>query len=102
MKYEFIFLCLLIPDLDHPRTKINMMMRPLIQDMKLLWEGVLAYDCYKKHKFNRRATCLWSIHDFLAYGIFSGCCHGILTFPICVEDTGCFWLKFGGKISYFD
>jgi hypothetical protein len=48
MKYEFIFLCLVIPSPDHPRTKIDVMMRPLIEELKILWEGVEAYDCYKK------------------------------------------------------
>jgi hypothetical protein len=46
---------------------------------------------------------LWSIHDFMDYGIFVGwSCHGILTCPICIKDTLCFRLKFGGKICYFD
>jgi hypothetical protein len=77
------------------------MMRPLIEELKILWEGVEAYDCYKKQKFNLRAAFLWSIHDFMA--IFARwSCHGILTCPICVEDTLCFRLKFGGKICYFD
>jgi hypothetical protein len=40
MKYEFIFLCLVIPGPDHPRTKIDVMMRPLIEELKILWEGV--------------------------------------------------------------
>jgi hypothetical protein len=103
MKYEFIFLCLVIPGPDHPGTKIDVMMRPLIEELKILWEGVEAYDCYKKQKFNLRASFLWSIHDFMAYDIFAGwSCHGILTCPICVEDTLCFRLKFGGKICYFD
>jgi hypothetical protein len=48
MKYEFIFLCLVISGLDHPITKIDVMMRPLIEELKLLWEGVDMYDCYKK------------------------------------------------------
>jgi hypothetical protein len=47
MKYEFIFLCLVIPGPDHPRTKIDVMMRPLIEELKIFWEGVKAYDCYK-------------------------------------------------------
>jgi hypothetical protein len=103
MKCEFIFLCLVIPGLDNPGTKIDVMMRPLIEELKNLWEGVKAYDCYKKQKFNLRAMFLWSIHHFMAYGIFAGwSCHGILTCPICVEDTLCFRLKFGGKICYFD
>jgi hypothetical protein len=67
MKYEFIFLCLVIPGLDHPRTKIDVMMRPRIEELKILWEGVEVYDCYKKQKFNMRATFLWSIHVFTAY-----------------------------------
>jgi hypothetical protein len=48
MKYEFISLCLVIPGPDHPGTKIDVMMRPLIEELKILWEGVEAYDCYKK------------------------------------------------------
>jgi hypothetical protein len=103
MKYEFIFLCLVIPGLDHPGTKINVMMRPLIKELKILWEGVEAYDCYNKQKFNLRTAFLWSIHNFMAYGIFAGwSCHGILTCSICAEYTLCFRLKFGGKICYFD
>jgi hypothetical protein len=31
MKYEFVFLCIVIPGLDHPKTKIDVMMRPLIE-----------------------------------------------------------------------
>jgi hypothetical protein len=102
MKYEFIFLCLVIPGPDHPGTKIDVM-RPLIEELKILWEGFEVYDCYKKQKFNLRAVFLWSIHDFMDYGIFAGwSCHGILTCPICIEDNLCFRLKFGGKICYFD
>jgi hypothetical protein len=48
MKYEFIFLCLVIHSLDHPRIKINVMMRPLVEDLKLLCEGVGVYNRYKK------------------------------------------------------
>jgi hypothetical protein len=48
------------------------MMQPLIEELKQLWVGVEAYDCQKKKKFNLKAAYLWSIHDFLAYGIFSG------------------------------
>jgi hypothetical protein len=36
MKYEFIFLCLVIPGSDHPGTKIDVMMRPLIEELKIL------------------------------------------------------------------
>jgi hypothetical protein len=36
MKYEYMFLCLIIPDPDHPRTCINMMLKPLIEELKQL------------------------------------------------------------------
>jgi hypothetical protein len=31
IKYEYIFLCLIIPGLDHSRTNINVMLKPLIE-----------------------------------------------------------------------
>jgi hypothetical protein len=51
-------LCLVIPSPKHPRTKLNVMTRPLFEDLKLLWEGDEAYDSYKKQKFNLRAMYL--------------------------------------------
>jgi hypothetical protein len=69
MKFEFIFLCLIVPVLEAPRLRINVMLKPLIEELKQLWIRVEAYDCYKKHKFNLRATYLWSVHDFKAYDI---------------------------------
>jgi hypothetical protein len=80
MKYEHMFLCLIVPGLDNPGPHLNVMMQPLIEDMKQLWVGVEAYDYHKKQKFNLRVAYLWSIHDFLAYGILSRwSVHGNLT-----------------------
>jgi hypothetical protein len=31
MKYKYMFQCLIIPGLDHPRTRINLMLKPLIE-----------------------------------------------------------------------
>jgi hypothetical protein len=81
MKFEFIFLCLIIPSLEAPGTRINVMLKPLIEELKQLWIGVEAYDCYKKQIFNLRAAYLSSVHDFKAYVIlFVGACH-IPKFP---------------------
>ncbi|WVZ77611.1 hypothetical protein U9M48_025460 [Paspalum notatum var. saurae] len=103
MKYEFMFLCLIIPGPKHPGIKLNVMLQPLIKELKQLWIGVEAYDISLKQKFTLRAVYLWSIHDFLAYGIFAGwSIYGILTRPICGANTRCFRLEFGGKICYFD
>jgi hypothetical protein len=103
MKYEYMFLCLIIPSLDHPGSRINVMLKPIIEELKQLWQGVEAYDYDRKQKFNLRVAYLWSVHDFKAYNIFLGwSCNGILTCLICMKETSYFCLKFGGKISYFD
>jgi hypothetical protein len=52
MKFEFMFLCLIVPGSDAPGPQINVMLEPLIDELKQLWIGVEAYDCYKKQKFN--------------------------------------------------
>jgi hypothetical protein len=48
MKYEFMFLCLVIPGPEHPSVHLNVMLQPLIEELKKLWQGVEAYDCFKK------------------------------------------------------
>jgi len=72
MKYEFMFLFLIIPGPEHPGSKLNVMLQPLIQELKKLWVDVEAYDSFKKKKFTVRVAYLWSVHDFLAFGIFAG------------------------------
>jgi hypothetical protein len=52
----------------------------------------------RSKKINFRVVYLWSVHDFMVYNIFLGwSCNGILTCPICLMDTSCFHLKFGGR-----
>jgi hypothetical protein len=34
VKYEYMFLCLIIPGPDHPRTNINVMLKPLMEELK--------------------------------------------------------------------
>jgi hypothetical protein len=103
MKYKYMFLCLIIPDPDHPGSRINVMLKSLIEELKYLWQGVEAYHYDQKQKINLRVAYLWSVHDFEAYNIFSGWSYnGLLTCPICMKETSCFCLEFGGKINYFD
>jgi hypothetical protein len=72
----------------------------LIEELKLLWIGVEAYDSYKKQKFNLQAMYLWSVHDFKVCDIFAGwSVHGELTCLICGLDTDCFRLTHEGKNS---
>jgi hypothetical protein len=40
MKFEFMFLCLIIPGSEAPGPRINVMLKPLIEELKQLWIGV--------------------------------------------------------------
>jgi hypothetical protein len=57
MKYEYMFLCLIIPEPDHPRPSINVMLKPLIEELKQLWQGVEAYDYDQKKKI-QPSSCI--------------------------------------------
>jgi hypothetical protein len=61
MKYDYMFLCLIIPGSDHHILTFA----TLIDDIKKLWQGVKTYDCYKNDRFTLRVVYLWSIHDFM-------------------------------------
>jgi hypothetical protein len=52
MKYEYMFLCLIISDPDHSGTRLNVMLKPLIEELKHLWGGVEAYAYDQKQRFN--------------------------------------------------
>jgi hypothetical protein len=89
-----LFFCLIILGPDHSRKKLNVMLKPLIEESKELWKGVETYDVLKKEIFKLRVAYLWSVHDFMAYAIFVGrSTQGRLTCPYCGSDTDCSWWK---------
>ncbi|XP_062080508.1 uncharacterized protein LOC133785274 [Humulus lupulus] len=78
---------------------IDVYLAPLIDDLKTLWnEGVRVYDAYKQEEFSLRATLLWTINDFPAYGNLSGfSVKGYKACPICEEETCSQYLKHSRK-----
>jgi hypothetical protein len=47
-------------------------------------DGVWTYDCATKTNFKMHVWYQYSMHDFLAYGIFCAwCVHGKFPCPIC-------------------
>ena len=97
MKSEYIFLALVIPGPKHPGKKLGILMQPLVDEFKKLWEGVEAYDALVKRKFTMRAIYLWSVHGFMAYGDFGGwSTHGRLACP-CGYGCKGFQLRNGHK-----
>jgi hypothetical protein len=103
MMYEFMFLCHIVPGLDHPGPKLNVKLRPLIDELKELWNGVHACDSHKKQKFTLQAAYLWQFMiSWPTVFLSEWSVHGRLMCPICGSDTDYFCLTTGEKISYFD
>ena len=65
-KEPYFMLSLLIPGLYRPRNKIDIYLKPLVDELKELWEeGVETYDAYSKEHFHMRAILLWTILDLV-------------------------------------
>jgi hypothetical protein len=66
-------------------------MAPLIEELQELWRGVIAVDVSAKvgkQTFKIRGILMWTIHDFLAYGLVARCdTKGYKGCPICGLDT---------------
>ena len=97
-----MILTLIIP--GHPGSKMGVFMEPVIDELIKAWnEGVWTYDRATKESFKMYVWYQYSMHDFLAYGLFSAwCVHGKFPCPICQEAVRFIWLKKGGKYSSFD
>ncbi|CAN6586409.1 unnamed protein product [Malus baccata var. baccata] len=88
MKKPFSFLTLLIPGPKALGNEIDVYLRPLVDELKELWEnGVPTHNKMTGSTFNLRATVMWTINDFSAYGnLSSWSTHGKLACPVCNEN----------------
>lgn len=104
MKEPYLFLSLIIPGPKNPGRDIDVFLRPLIDELKDLWNiGVETFDASREQNFNMRVALMWTISDFPAYGMLSGwSTHGRLACPYCMGDTLAFRLQAGRKQSWFD
>ncbi|XP_043694262.1 uncharacterized protein LOC122644969 [Telopea speciosissima] len=101
MKQTSFMLTLLILGKNQPRNDIDVYLQPLIDELKLLWDGVDTYDSLKKESFHLRACLLWTINDFPAYANLSGwSTKGALACPCCNKETMSTWLKHSHKQCY--
>ncbi|XP_021762951.1 uncharacterized protein LOC110727678 [Chenopodium quinoa] len=101
MKRQFMFLSLLVPGPKNPKGNLDVYMQPLIHELKQLWEvGANTYDISRKQNFNLRAAILWTVSDFLTYGMLSG--WTTAGKKACMEKSKAFWLENGGKVTWFD
>ncbi|XP_015159585.1 uncharacterized protein [Solanum tuberosum] len=102
MKQSNILLSLLIPGPKGPGMNIYVYLQPLIDDLKTLWGDVIeSYDAFMKQNFQLRASLLWTVNDFSAYGIlFDWSTIGKLACPVCHVHTFSIYLKHGRKQCY--
>jgi hypothetical protein len=68
-----IFLPLII--FEHLGNNMGVFMEPVIDELVCAWEeGVWTYDQATKRNFKMHVWYHYSLHDFLAYGIFYAWC----------------------------
>ncbi|KAL2498209.1 Uncharacterized protein Adt_23759 [Abeliophyllum distichum] len=88
MKMEFTMLTLLIPSEHEPSKDIDVYLRPLIDEIKDLWEiGLYTYDKGTNSTFNLHVAVLWTIIDLPIYGnLFGWSTNGYNACPGCNDD----------------
>lgn len=98
-----MMLTILVSGPYEPGNNLDVFLQPLVDDLKKLWEEgePNVYDAFTKTFFTLRATLLWTINDFPAYGNLSGCVNkGYLGCPVCGDDTVANYLPYSRKICY--
>ncbi|XP_059281257.1 uncharacterized protein LOC132034945 [Lycium ferocissimum] len=105
MTSPYIFRNTVIPGPRNPKVSIDVyLQQPLIDELKQLWcEGVVTYGVSTKSNFIWRASLMWTVNDFPAYGILPGwMTAGKLAYPHCMENSKAFTLKHDRKNTWFD
>jgi hypothetical protein len=70
MTRPFMFLTMMIHGPKNPGKKLDIFLRPLIDELKNLSSvDVETYDVYRKENFQLRAALMGTISDFPAYGM---------------------------------
>ncbi|XP_024163941.1 uncharacterized protein LOC112170899 [Rosa chinensis] len=97
-----MMLTMLISGPKQPENDIDVYLQPLVDDLKVLWDGVeRVYDAVRGEYFKLKAILLWTINDFPAYGNLSGSIvKGYNACPICVDQTRPYRLKNSKKMAF--
>ena len=106
-KKFFTILTLLIPGRTQvPFEYFDVWLRPLIDELNVLWKGVPAYDVLREEgnrHFRLRAAVLYTTHDFPGYGIVSGTSHqGFVACPPCGPQLRGRYAHDSRKLTYRD
>ena len=72
MDQSNVMMVLLISGPNSPGKDLDVFMEPLVDELLLLWKGVVTYDVGSPEKFNLRVAILWCIHDYPELHTLSG------------------------------
>nr|AAT38101.1 putative TNP2 transposon protein [Oryza sativa Japonica Group]AAV31397.1 putative polyprotein [Oryza sativa Japonica Group] len=103
MKRKYIMMPIIIQGPKQPGNDIDVYLRPLVEDLKLLWkkEGVPVWDEDKQEEFNLRALLFVTINDWLALSKLSGQSNkGYKACTHCMDETESTYLKHCRKVVY--
>jgi hypothetical protein len=101
-KRRYMMMSVLISGPFQPGINIDVYLRPLIDDLKKLWneEGVRVYDGFRKEYFNLRAMVFTTITDIPGHRSVSGQSKGEKDCFQCLDDTETVWLNNSKKRVY--
>nr|AAR87252.1 putative transposase [Oryza sativa Japonica Group] len=103
MKRKYIMMPIIIQGPKQPGNDIDVYLRPLVEDLKLLWkkEGVPVWDEDKQEEFNLRALLFVTINDWPALSNLSGQSNkGYKACSHCMDKTESTYLKHCRKVVY--
>ncbi|KAL8157439.1 hypothetical protein AgCh_002222 [Apium graveolens] len=102
-KAPYIFMPLHIPGPNDPTKDFHVYLRPLIDELKMLWStGVETYDRVSRSNFNMKVALMWTLNDFPTLGMISGWSpKGKLACPVCIGLVKAKKLKNDGKLTFY-
>ncbi|CAM8989118.1 unnamed protein product [Rhodiola kirilowii] len=100
MKKEFNILAMLISGPKSLGKCLNVFMRPLIDELKMLWNtGVATFDHFSGSSFNIKVAVISTISDFPGLGMLGGLkTKGYKACPLCLDGIDATYLK--GRMTY--
>nr|AAR89888.1 putative transposase [Oryza sativa Japonica Group]ABF97555.1 transposon protein, putative, CACTA, En/Spm sub-class [Oryza sativa Japonica Group] len=102
-KRKYIMMPIIIQGPKQPGNDIDVYLRPLVEDLKLLWkkEDVPVWDEDKHEEFNLRALLFVTINDWPALSNLSGQSNkGYKACTHCMDETESTYLKHCRKVVY--
>ena len=100
-KRKYMMMSILISGPHQPGIDIDVYLRPLVDDLKTLWnDGIDAYDGYKRQPFTLHGLLFCTITDLPGGRSVSGQCKGEKDCAHCLDDMETIWLNNSRKWVY--